>query len=187
MIKNINLLIATFFGIGYIKIAPGTFASLVTCIILYQVFHQDNILHFYVLIILLILFFYSLYAIKSASKHFGQKDSKEIVIDEVIGQSIPIYFFEYIMYITPDETDNNELIYHPLGLRWGFYFILLLFFRIFDIYKPFPINWVDKKFKNSFGVLFDDILASVYTIITGGLIITIIIPIILHFMYLWFY
>jgi len=170
MIKKINLIIVTFFGIGYIKYAPGTAASIAACLVLYLIFRFGNLFFsFYIFLFIIFLFFYSLYAITDAQEKFVKKDPKQIVVDEVIGMSIPIYFFEYFLFFSSDTFDN--LTYHPLGLHWTFYTSLLILFRFFDIYKPFPINWFDKKIKNSFGVLFDDILASVYTIITAALLL----------------
>jgi len=176
MIKKLNLLIVTFFGIGYIKVAPGTFASMFTCIILYFSLHQINFfLVPYILLTLIILFFYSLFAIKTSVTFFNKSDPKEIVIDEVIGQSLPILFFEYVLFILPDShISSASVVYHPLGLGWETYLSLFLIFRFFDIFKPFPINWFDKKIKNSFGVLFDDIFAAIYTILTFYIILSII-------------
>ena len=93
MTKKINLIFVTFLGAGYIKIAPGTFASLITSIIFYYLFRlYFSIEYFLILCLAMILVFtYSLYAIKTTENEFKQKDAKQIVIDEVIGQSIPIF------------------------------------------------------------------------------------------------
>ena len=96
MTKKINLIFVTFLGVGYIKIAPGTFASLITSIIFYYLFRlYFSIEYFPILCLTMILVFtYSLYAIKTVENEFKQKDARQIVIDEVIGQSIPILFIE---------------------------------------------------------------------------------------------
>ena len=91
MIKLFNTIFVTFFGIGKIKFAPGTFSSLVTSVILFYSFHVLNISNELILYILLIIFFYSFYAVNNYIKDSSDKDPKEVVIDEVIGQSIPIY------------------------------------------------------------------------------------------------
>ena len=157
MIKKINLIFVTFFGIGYIKIASGTFASLFTSIIFFYLFKfYISIEHFPILCLTMILVFtYSLYAIKTVENEFKQKDARQIVIDEVIGQSIPILFIEYITY------SQNQSFGADLYLYIASFFL----FRFFDILKPFPIRYFDKNYKNSFGILFDDVLAGVYTLI----------------------
>ena len=157
MIKKINLIFATFFGVGFIKIIPGTFASLFTSIIFFYLFRlYISIEHFLFLCLAIILVFtYSLYAIKTIENKFKQKDAKQIVIDEVIGQSIPILFIEYITYLQIQS----------FGADLYLYIISFFLFRFFDILKPFPIRYFDKNYKNSFGILFDDVLAGIYTLI----------------------
>ena len=157
MIKKINLIFVTFLGIGYIKIAPGTFASLVTSIILFCLFRfYISIEHFPILCLAMILVFaYSLYAIKTIENEFEKKDARQIVIDEVIGQSIPILFIEYIIFL------QNQ----SFGADLYLYLMSFFLFRFFDIFKPFPIRYFDKNYKNSFGILFDDVLAGIYTLI----------------------
>ena len=157
MIKKINLIFVTFFGIGYIKIASGTFASLVISIIFFYLFRlYISIEHFLFLCLAMILVFtYSLYAIKTIENEFEQKDARQIVIDEVIGQSIPILFIEYIAYL---KTQS-------FGADLYLYIASFFLFRFFDILKPFPIGYFDKNYKNSFGILFDDVLAGVYSLI----------------------
>ena len=157
VIKKINLIFVTFLGVGYIKIAPGTFASLATSIVFYCLFRfYISIEHFPILCLAMILVFaYSLYAIKTIENEFEQKDARQIVIDEVIGQSIPILFIEYIAYL---QTQS-------FGADLYLYIASFFLFRFFDILKPFPIRYFDKNYKNSFGILFDDVLAGVYTLI----------------------
>ena len=163
MIKKINLIFVTFFGIGYVKIASGTFASLVISIILFCLFRfYISIEHFPILGLIIIFFFiYSLYAIKNIENEFEQKDARQIVIDEVIGQSIPIFLVEYITFL---QTQS-------FGADLYLYAISFFLFRFFDILKPFPIRYFDKNYKNSFGILFDDVLAGVYTLIIVLLLI----------------
>ena len=157
MIKKINLIFVTFFGAGYIKLASGTFASLFTSIIFFYLFRfYISIEHFSILCLIMILVFaYSLYAIKTIENKFEQKDARQIVIDEVIGQSIPIFFIEYNAYLQKQS----------FGADLHLYIISFFLFRFFDILKPFPIRYFDKNYKNSFGILFDDVLAGVYTLI----------------------
>ena len=163
MIKKINLIFVTFLGAGYIKLAPGTFASLFTSIIFFYLFRfYISIEYFPILCVTMIFVFtYSLYAIKTIENEFEQKDARQIVIDEVIGQSIPILFIEYIAYL---QTQS-------FGADLYLYVASFILFRFFDILKFFPIKYFDKNYKNSFGILFDDILAGIYSLIGMLLII----------------
>ena len=163
MIKKINLIFVTFLGVGYIKLASGTFASLITSIFFFYLFRfYISIDHFSILCLTMILVFtYSLYAIKTIENEFEKKDASEIVIDEVIGQSIPILFIEYY---THSQTQS-------FGADLQLYLASFILFRFFDIFKPFPIRYFDKNYKNSFGILFDDLLAGIYTLIVLLLLI----------------
>ena len=155
MIKAFNSLFVTMFGLGKIKIMPGTFGSLVTIIILYYLFHIINLSSNIILIGLIIIFIYSFYAVSTHIKNNKDKDPSEIIIDEFLGQSIPIYLYE-ISHGTTKE--GNEVIIY--------YLIFFIFFRYFDIIKPFPVCFFDKNFKNSFGVIMDDICAGFYVVLT---------------------
>ena len=155
MIKNINFLFVTFFGIGTIRYAPGTITSLITTVLLFSLFHILNLSNAAILIILIAIFFYSFIAVANYIKEIPNKDPKEVVIDEVIGQSIPIYLYE-IAHGT--NKDSKEAIL--------FYIYIFILFRFFDIKKPFPVNFFDKKFKNSFGVIMDDVIAGFYVVLT---------------------
>jgi phosphatidylglycerophosphatase A len=155
MIKVFNSLFVTMFGLGKIKFMPGTFGSLATTIILYYLFHTLNISPNIILIGIIIIFFYSFYAVSNYIKNSKNKDPSEIIIDEFLGQSIPIYLYE----ISHGTTKNgSEAIVY--------YFIIFVLFRYFDIMKPFPVNFFDKNFKNSFGVIMDDICAGFYVVLT---------------------
>ena len=153
MLNKINFLFVTLFGIGKIKKIPGSFASLVTTIFLFFLFHILNISLNIVLICVIIIFFISLYAVNIFIKDLDNKDPKEVVVDEFIGQSIPICLYE-IAHEGTKETDQ-VLTY---------YFIMFILFRIFDITKPFPVSYYDKNFKNSFGVIMDDVCAGLYVV-----------------------
>ena len=143
------------FGLGKIKFIPGTFGSLATTIILFYLFHKLNISSNIILIGWIIIFIYSFYAVSTHTKNSKNKDPREIIIDEFLGQSIPIYLYE-ISHGTTKES-NEAIVYYAL-----FFFL----FRYFDIMKPFPVNFFDKNFKNSFGVIMDDICAGLYVILT---------------------
>ena len=142
-------------GLGKIKFIPGTVGSLATTIILFYLFHSFSVASNIILIGLIIIFIYSFYAISTHIEDSKNKDPGEIIIDEFLGQSIPIYLYE-ISHGTTKEI-NEAIVYYVL------FFIL---FRYFDIMKPFPVNFFDKNFKNSFGVIMDDICAGFYVVLT---------------------
>ncbi len=153
MINKINFLFVTLFGIGKLKKIPGSYASLITTIFLFLLFHILNFSPSIVLIVIIIIFFISLYSVNKFIKNLDNKDPKEIVIDEFIGQSIPICLYE----IAHEGTKENSQVL-------TFYFIMFILFRIFDITKPYPVSYYDKNFKNSFGVIMDDVCAGLYVV-----------------------
>ena len=158
--KKINVLMSTFFGYGYLTKMPGTVASLVTTIFIYIAYEHLGYTDLkFSIILFLLLFFYSFYAVRDAESEFKNKDPKQIVIDEVLGQSMPLILLLYL-------SQNNQI-----SLQIEFYYIFsLLFFRFFDIYKPFPVSYFDKNFKNYFGIIMDDIMAGLYSMLVIYLI-----------------
>ena len=143
------------FGLGKVPKIPGTFGSLATIIILYFFFHILNFSSNIILISLIIIFIFSFLAVATHIKDNDNKDPKEVIIDEFIGQSIPIYLYEVSHGI---EKSSDEAII--------FYGICFVLFRFFDIAKPFPVNFFDKNFKNSFGVIMDDVCAGFYVVLS---------------------
>ena len=155
MIKNINTIFVTMFGLGRIPKVPGTFGSLATVILLYIFFHILNFSQIIIFLFLIVIFFFSFIAVAIYIRDNTNKDPKEVVIDEFIGQSIPIYLYEISH---GSEKSSEESII--------FYCVCFILFRFFDIVKPFPVNFFDKKFKNSFGVIMDDICAGFYVVLS---------------------
>ena len=153
MLKKINSLFVTMFGIGKLPRIPGSYASLVTVIFLYILFHVFSVPADAFLFLLVGIFIISLFAVNLFIKDLSNKDPKEVVIDEFIGQSIPICLYE-IAHNEP--TDPARVL--------TFYFIMFILFRIFDITKPYPVSYYDKNFKNSFGVIMDDVCAGLYVV-----------------------
>lgn len=140
------------FGIGYSKYAPGTVASFITSLIFIFFFNfKINIL--YLILAICFIFIYSVFAIDISSKYFDEIDSKEIVIDELIGQSIPIL----TIYNFLEKNNINDFILLTI--------IAFVLFRLFDIVKPYPIYKIDKEIKNGFGVMLDDVVAGVFSAI----------------------
>ena len=155
MIKSFNYLFVTCFGIGSFRFAPGTITSLVTTIFLFSLFHIVELSNNIILIVLLSIFVYSFYAVSEYIKNNKNKDPKEVVVDEFIGQSIPIYLYEIAHGV---EKNSQEIIL--------FYLYIFILFRYFDIKKPFPVSYFDRKLKNSFGVILDDVVAGLYVVLT---------------------
>ena len=153
MFNLFNSKFVTLFGIGKLPKIPGSYASLATVIFLYFLFHVLKFKANIFLFILIGIFIISLFAVNIYIKDFENKDPKEVVIDEFIGQSIPICLYEISHHDSSKET--SVLI---------FYFVMFILFRIFDIIKPYPISYYDKNFKNSFGVIMDDVCAGLYVV-----------------------
>ena len=154
MIKKFGKLILTMFNIGKLGKFPGTIASAITSII-YIIFFYFKINYLTLFLIFIFLLLISMYLINLLKNEFDEIDSKEIVIDEFLGQSVPILFFYVILLEASVSLDFFVII------------VLISFigFRFFDILKPFPISYIDNNYKNGFGVVFDDILAGIFTTI----------------------
>ena len=150
MIKKFNLFFLTFLNIGKIKYAPGTFASLITCLLFLLLinFFDISTLFFCTLVI----FLYTFIAINSSFDSFDSNDPQEIVIDEVVGQMLPLLAIP---------------VYETLFIASVEYYCVsaFLLFRLFDIWKPFPISYVDNNIKGALGIILDDVLAGIYTTI----------------------
>ena len=150
MIKKINIMFLSMFAIGQSKYAPGTVASFITSLIFIFFFNfQINIL--FLIISVCLIFIYSVYAIDLFKNLFSEIDSREIVIDEFIGQAIPIL----TIYGFLERQDIGYFIIYT--------FISFILFRFFDIIKPYPINIIDRNMKNGFGVVLDDVVAGIYS------------------------
>ena len=142
--------------IGKIKYAPGTIASLMTCLLFLFLINIFNIITIF--LITLIIFFYSLIAINNSFDEFETDDPQEIVIDEVIGQMLPLL-----------AVPIYETLY-PLPIMY-YCVAAFLSFRLFDIWKPYPISYVDNNIKGALGIMLDDILAGIYSIIVLTIIL----------------
>ena len=150
MIKKFNLFFLTFFFIGKIKYLPGTAASFITCILFLLLITTFNFSVTF--LITLIIFIYSFFAINNSFTEFKSEDPPEIVIDEFVGQMLTLLAIPIYETLYPLPT-----IYYCSGA--------FLLFRLFDVWKPYPINYIDNNVKGSLGVMLDDIIASFYSII----------------------
>ena len=147
---NLNTMFVSVLGIGFIPIASGTFGSLAGLVIGYLL----NLLSYNLFFLFIpTLFILGVIASNTYQKVTGEKDSSVIVIDEVVGQLIAMMFV----------MDNLVLV-----------FISFIIFRIFDILKPWPASYADKKMSDGFGVMLDDVFAGIYAAILVCLIGSII-------------
>ena len=153
--KKINVLLCIFFGFGYLTKIPGTVTSAMTTGFMYIAYEVlGNSDPKFLMVFFILLFFYSFYAVKDSESEFKNKDPRQIVIDEVLGQSMPLILLLYL-------NQTNQI-----SLSVEFYYTLsFVFFRFFDILKPFPVSYFDKNHKNYFGIIMDDIMAGLYSMI----------------------
>ena len=148
-LKNPFHFIATIFGIGNIPFAPGTFGSIFAWILFIVVSHFLDSTNMVVLCVFVIVI--SIWVCEKASNDLIERDHKSIVIDELAGMwlcLLPVLFLA--------SSQQERIIYAVLAL---------IFFRIFDILKPYPISYLDKKFKNGFGIVLDDLVAGIFALI----------------------
>lgn len=149
MINFTNIFVSIFY-IGYIRYGPGTWGSLASLGIIFFLFNIINIPLSILIILFVFLFFLSNYLINHFSSITNSHDSKHIVIDEFLGMFFIFLFYDVIFIY------NNYIT------------CLLIFvsFRIFDVFKIFPANYFDKQLHSGYGVILDDIIAGMYTILT---------------------
>ena len=135
--------ITTLFGAGYIKYAPGTIGSILTVLIWLLIYTAFGQIYFLGLFVILTLSSY--YLIKEYLSVFNKKDPQEIIVDEFIGVSIPLLF---------------------ISSYQSYFEILLVFvsFRIFDIFKIYPVNKAE-LLDGPIGIILDDVIAGIYTLI----------------------
>jgi len=138
MLRSFSLFISTFFYIGRIKYAPGTFASLMTLLI-WSFFSPDD--YFIRLAVILLLLLLSIISVYYSMSFFKEEDPQPIVIDEVIGMSIALFFIKEKLILM---------------------LIAFILFRLFDILKP-SIIYYSQDLKQPYGILMDDILAGFFT------------------------
>ena len=143
-LKNPIHFIATLGGIGKIPIAPGTWGSIFAFFVFIYISHYVDML---IVVILSIPF--SIWICEKASVNLIEKDHKSIAIDELVGIWIALVPALYL------STQTSRTSYAVLAL---------IFFRLFDILKPFPVSYFDKNFKNGLGIVLDDLIAGIMAI-----------------------
>jgi len=134
--RSINFLVATFFGVGKIPFAPGTWASVAAVPCFWFLIDKPLAL----LTVLVVVYFAGVYCSGQYEKQIGEKDPSSAVIDEVLGMGV-------------------SLLWIPQ--QWPFVIVALLLFRIFDIWKPYPVGRLE-KLPGGWGIMSDDLLAGVY-------------------------
>lgn len=138
-------MIASFFGVGYIPYAPGTAASFAALIPLYFLVQYTSA---YTLIVSIFLFILGTYSTHKCIQNQTDHDPSWIVIDEVVGV--------FLLYpLCPLISQNNSIIV-----------IAVLLFRFFDIFKWGPVKYVNDKIKSAWGVMLDDVVASILSALT---------------------
>lgn len=137
-----NHFISLGFGSGLAKKAPGTFGTLAG-LPLFWLIAQYSVTQ--QLLIIATLFIIGIYFCAYTGKALGIVDHGSIVWDEIVAIMLVLTF-------TPQQ--------------WQWWLAAFILFRLFDIWKPYPIRQLEAKFKNGFGVMFDDLLAAIYAIVS---------------------
>ncbi len=138
--KKFSVFLSTLFYAGYFPFAPGTFASLLTAILYYLLPVDLKSVNFTEFFIIILIFGFSIPIISKAETVLGH-DNKKIVLDEFLGYLVSVLFFEKKIIILVSA------------------FVL---FRIFDIFKPEPVDSM-QKLPRGLGVVMDDIFAGIYS------------------------
>tara|TARA_S200000501_G_scaffold234795_1_gene220239 strand:+ start:172 stop:657 length:486 start_codon:yes stop_codon:yes gene_type:complete len=146
VLTNPLYFVATLGGIGLIRFAPGTFGSIFAWFLFIYYSHILNMIFMTIWA-----FFIAIFVCEQVSKDLEQKDDKSIVIDELVGMWIALLPAVYFA-----DTQYERTIIAILAL---------VLFRAFDILKPFPISYFDQRFKNGFGIVIDDVIAGIITIL----------------------
>ena len=148
-------IIATWFGSGLLPIAPGTWGSLAAFPFAYiiSVYSGPHVL----IIGTVALFFIGMQASNNIEKSVQEKDPRFIVVDEVVGQWIALLPLAFLYnYVGPDLS---YWFFAPIAA------VAFLAFRLYDIWKPWPINYIDKNVSGGFGIMLDDVIAGIYALI----------------------
>ena len=146
VLTNPLYLAATLGGIGLIRFAPGTFGSIFAWFLFIHYSHFLNMIFLTIFV-----FFLAIFVCEQVSKDLEQKDDKSIVIDELVGMWIALL---PAVYFADTQFERTTIA-----------ILAFILFRAFDILKPFPINYLDQRFKNGFGIVIDDVVAGMITML----------------------
>jgi phosphatidylglycerophosphatase A len=158
--EKLTLLIAQGFGTGLIPLAPGTFGSGLGCVWFAAILLPNNWAIFFTAILASIIV--SIITADDGEKILGQSDPNSIVIDEII--AIPICFLGWLYHL----GDLPGPLYFLQDGHWKTTLILMFFWRLFDVWKPWPVR-DSQKLPGGYGVTIDDILAALYVALLSGI------------------
>ncbi|WP_130470177.1 phosphatidylglycerophosphatase A [Candidatus Magnetaquicoccus inordinatus] len=137
-VKYLALHIATLGGVGLLPKAPGTWGTVATVPFAWLVKEAGSFWYWLALLLLSVL---GSWATSVACRHFQRKDPSQVVVDEAAG-----------LWVT--------LLFLPEG--WVWWLVGVVLFRLFDIFKPWPVNWLDRELPSPWGVMADDLAAGLY-------------------------
>ena len=146
VLTNPLYFVATLGGIGLIRFAPGTFGSIFAWFLFIYYSHFLNMIFSTIFV-----FFFAIFVCEQVSKDLEQKDDKSIVIDELVGMWIALL---PAVYFADTQFERTTIA-----------ILAFILFRAFDILKPFPISYFDQRFKNGFGIVIDDVMAGIITLL----------------------
>jgi phosphatidylglycerophosphatase A len=146
VLTNPLYLAATLGGIGLIRFAPGTFGSIFAWFLFIYYSHFLNMIFSTIFV-----FFFAIFVCEQVSKDLEQKDDKSIVIDELVGMWVALL---PAVYFADTQFERTTIA-----------ILAFILFRAFDILKPFPISYFDQRFKNGFGIVIDDVMAGIITLL----------------------
>jgi phosphatidylglycerophosphatase A len=165
-------MIVTFFGAGLSRVMPGTCGSLASIpfsFILFGLVAKARLVVLFPLSILgvfIIGYLASYFYIKRIDNY---DDPQEIVIVEVVGQMLS-YFLSFVFIALADGWLGANFLANPGVFSVVIFGIAPFFwFRFYDIKKPSLVGYIDKKFKNAFGIMMDDVVAGIFAAVTNGL------------------
>lgn len=152
--NKIVWIIVSWFGVsGLFKVARGTWGTLAALPFAYAV--QITLGNEALFVAACVVFIIGCWASGEYIKATGKKDPNEVVVDEVAG------IFLLLAFLQP---------------TWPAYAGAFLVFRAFDVLKPWPVSWCDRKIGGGFGVMFDDVVAALYPVAIGYIAVMIFEP-----------
>lgn len=171
---SFSKLISTFFYVGFSKFCPGTFGSIATlplwfficfCLSRSDIVNKPTLLMAILMFIVVFLYVIGTITTKIYMEATKKSDPSEVVIDEVVGQLITFIMSSVLLYTHTEKIGaimNCECQYLKNGLVLLLMITPIIFFRIFDILKPYPIGYIDKHMDNAHGVMLDDVIAGIF-------------------------
>ncbi len=177
---HLALFLATGFGLGYLPLAPGTWGSLLGLAVAWALrrhspaspfLHSGG--HFriagleidssvvYSLLVVLGVAAVGVWAAGHAARYFGHSDPQKVVIDEVSGQMMALLGAGWIRTLPGDDLTAARPLLALMGVNWKYWLLGLILFRVFDIWKPYPVRSAE-SLPGGWGIMADDWVAAVY-------------------------